>query len=238
MEARSVDVGHGWSWFTCGFRLFARSPGRWMLVSAVVFVLVYVLSRIPVLGGLAFAFLWPVMTAGLLHAAHAADAQRAIDVGNLFYAWRDTTKRNRLLWLGAVALAVSIATAVVMVMVFSATHNRPLAIEGGIEALNAMGPPVLLAMLIVFSVQLVATMALIYAIPLVMFRDIGVNDAIRSSFRACMRNALPLLVFGAVYTVAAVVASLPLLLGWLVLLPASVGMLYCSYKDLYDNLSA
>ena len=55
-----------------------------------------------------------------------------------------------------------------------------------------------------------------------------------SSLRANLRNILPLLVSGVLYLFVAVLATLPLLLGWIVLLPVSVGMLYRSYKDLYE----
>ena len=67
-----------------------------------------------------------------------------------------------------------------------------------------------------------------------MFRGVPAGQAMGSSLRANLRNVLPLLVFGVIYLFIAVLATLPLLLGWIVLLPVSAGMLYLSYKDLYE----
>jgi len=93
-----------------------------------------------------------------------------------------------------------------------------------------------LRLLIVLAPQLIVAMVLAYAVPLVMFRDAAVGAALGSSLEASVRNILPLLVFGLVYFAAAVLVSIPFGLGWLLLLPASVGMLYSSYRDLYEPL--
>ncbi|MEK7797074.1 MAG: hypothetical protein AAB315_06440, partial [Pseudomonadota bacterium] len=92
----------------------------------------------------------------------------------------------------------------------------------------------LLALPVVLGVQLLVALALIYAVPLVMFRGVPASQAMGSSLRANLRNILPLLVSGVLYLFVAVLATLPLLLGWLVLLPVSAGTLYRSYKDLYE----
>lgn len=229
MQARAVDAGQGWSWFVCGFRIFRRSPGLWIVLGISVLVLMAIVLHIPVIGGLALALLSPALSAGLLYAAHAADEQRPVELGHLVQPFRDSAKTHRLLALGAVALGGTVVSVILAV----ATVGTSMMGANDLAAMQLMGTRVLLVILIVLAVQLLVTMAIIYAIPLIMFRDVPVRDAVRSSFTACVRNFLPLLVFSLVYLVAAIVASIPFMLGWLALLPASAAMLYCSYKDIY-----
>lgn len=48
----------------------------------------------------------------------------------------------------------------------------------------------------------------------------------------------PLLVAGLVWTGRAIVATVPLLLGWLVLLPVTHGAWYASYRDIFRQGAA
>jgi uncharacterized membrane protein len=60
----------------------------------------------------------------------------------------------------------------------------------------------------------------------------------KASFAGSMVNVLPFLVYGVVGVVLAIVASIPLMLGWLVLLPVSVASIYTSYCDIYEDGNA
>jgi len=81
---------------------------------------------------------------------------------------------------------------------------------------------VLLAMLFWFAPTLV-----------VLHPEVGVMEALGLSFRACLRNVLPFLLYGVVLFVLAIVATIPLMLGWLVLWPVLIGSIYASYKDIF-----
>jgi uncharacterized membrane protein len=67
------------------------------------------------------------------------------------------------------------------------------------------------------------------------FRGLPAIEALRESFTAVMKNAMPFLVFGLLYLVAAIVASIPVGLGWLVLVPVSLLAAYVSFKDVYGT---
>lgn len=235
MEAKTVDVGRGLSWLSCGWRIFTKNPWVWILLGLAFPVLIFVLAPIP-LGTLVFALLVPGLVAGLLAAARDAEAGRALTFAHLFLAFRDRNRLTPLLVLGGVSLAGALASSGAAFM-FAGSEMREMmeAVRAGREFTPTAGmrEEMMLALLVALAVQLPVTMALVYATPLVMFRGAPAGAAMRSSLNACLRNFLPLLVFGAVYLVFAVVATLPLMLGWIVLLPVSVGMLYCSYKDLY-----
>ena len=76
-------------------------------------------------------------------------------------------------------------------------------------------------------------MAFWFAPALVVFRNLAPVDAAKASFAANLKNLLAFLVFGAVYLVAAIVASIPFGLGWIVLIPVSLLAVYVSSKDVF-----
>jgi uncharacterized membrane protein len=55
----------------------------------------------------------------------------------------------------------------------------------------------------------------------------------KTSFSGCLRNLLPFLVYGVVMLVLAVLATLPIGLGWLILGPMLSASVYTSYRDIY-----
>ena len=233
MEAKTVDVSRGIVWFSGGWRIFMKNPGLWVVLGIIMLAIVVVLSIIPILGVLALSLIMPVLTAGLLYAAREADEGRALDVLHLFQGFRERDKLTPLLSLGGIVLAGFVLSVAVAFLVGGASMVTFM-MGANPEMMRGAAAGMLVALLAGLAVQLVVVLALVYAVPLVMFRGVPAGQAMGSSLRANLRNVLPLLVFGVIYLFIAVLATLPLLLGWLVLLPVSAGTLYRSYKDLYE----
>lgn len=231
MEPKHVQVERGVAWIGCGWKLFAKNPGMW-LVLTVLLVVVFVLLAFLPFGGFVLTLFVPALAAGLLYGAAELDAGRTLELTHLFQGFRDPAKRNALIVLGVVALAAGIASALISAAVMGVGM---MTMDMGDPAYGMMnlGPRALIALLLALTVHLAATVLLYFAVPLVMFRAVPAAAAMQASVRACLRNILPLFVFSLIYTVLAVIASLPFGLGWLVLLPWSVGMFYCSYEDIY-----
>jgi uncharacterized membrane protein len=78
-------------------------------------------------------------------------------------------------------------------------------------------------------------MTFVYSPALVAIKGISPVDAMVLSFRACLRNLLPWFVFFLVSILLAIVATLPLLLGWLVLYPVMMAATFASYRDVFYN---
>lgn len=237
MQARTVDVAHSLSWFSCGWRIFMRSPGWWIVLALAFLILWRLLALVPLLGPLVGTLITPVLGGGLMYAAREADAGRAIELAHLVRGFQERERRNGLLALGGVALAGALTSAITVFVLVGGTMMTMRMADGSPAVagpLAAFGMGMGLAWLVILAVELLVAMALVYAVPLVMLRDVAAGAAMRSSLIACLHNFLALLVFGVIYFFIALLASLPFLLGWIVLLPASVGMLYCSYKDLYE----
>jgi uncharacterized membrane protein len=78
-------------------------------------------------------------------------------------------------------------------------------------------------------------MAFWFAPALVVFHDVSPVDAVKASFAANLKNLMAFLLYGVVYLVAAIVASIPFGLGWLLLVPLSLLTVYASYKDVFGR---
>jgi uncharacterized membrane protein len=59
--------------------------------------------------------------------------------------------------------------------------------------------------------------------------------AMKSSLLACWRNLLPFMLYGAAVAVLWILATIPLMLGLIVLLPVMVCSIYAAYRDLYPE---
>ena len=79
-------------------------------------------------------------------------------------------------------------------------------------------------------------MAMQFAPMLVFFRSVPPLHAMKLSLRAFLHNVGPMLVYGLTLMLLAVLASLPMFLGWVVLLPLIFTSLYASYSDIFPPL--
>jgi hypothetical protein len=108
-----------------------------------------------------------------------------------------------------------------------------LASEGG----AAMGfGAVLGVVLLVIVVMLLAaplTMAMWFAPALVAIHGVSPVDALKRSFFAGVRNWLAFLAYGVVLILLTLAAALPLLLGFLVLVPVVWASMYAGYRDIF-----
>lgn len=232
MDPRLVEAGRGVAWFSCGWQLFTRNPGTWVVLGVLLLVIALGLSYIP-LGGLMLTLFMPAIAGGLLYGAAQQKAGRTLELGHVFQGFRDQARLKPLVVLGAVLLGASVISMMITV-VFMADAMRAMMMNDPAIEMTRPGPGVLIALLLMLTVQLVAAALVYFAVPLVMLGGVSAGDAMQNSLRGCLRNILPLFVFSLIYLAAAVVASIPFGLGWIVLLPWSVGMYYCSYEDIYS----
>ena len=74
-----------------------------------------------------------------------------------------------------------------------------------------------------------------FAPALVALRQTPPVESLKLSVAATLKNVVPFLVFGAIYIVAAIVASIPFGLGWIALVPVSLLTAYVSYEDVFGE---
>ena len=209
-----------------------KNPGLWVVLGAITLIIAVALFLLPVIGKLALSLLMPVFVAGLLYAAREADAGGALDVAHLFQGFREKDRLTPLLALGGIALAGTIVSLALLIRIGGGSMLAMMAggqreMMGG-ESRRRHAPRAAgraggaVASGVGADVRRAAG-----HVP----RRAGQPGHGQQPARH-LRNIPPLLVSGVFYLFVAVLATIPFLLGWLVLLPVSVGMLYRSYKDL------
>jgi uncharacterized membrane protein len=226
---RGVGAGRGWGWITEGWALFRQQPWMWIGIWIVLVVILVVLGVIPLLGPIANAVLWPVFSAGLALGCHALATGEPLEFGHLFAGFRE--RLGTLAGVGAVTLVISfaigMAVAVGMGVGFATMFG------GAQPETQEAAMATLLAGLVMLALMLPLFMAIWFAPLLVVFHEHGVLEAMKASFTGCLRNIVPFLVYGVIGFVLMVLASVPVLLGWLVLGPVMVASIYTAYRDIY-----
>ena len=224
-EPAEVPAGDAMEWFATGWEYVMRDPGTWIGIFVLMVISSFVLSCIP----LGTNLVLPVMTAGV---AMGADAQRRgepLSVECLFAGFR-SPHIMQLLLIGVFTLVGTLlAMVVVMPIMFGMS-----ALAGNADGDSTMGIVMVVVMVAaIFLVVIPLTMATIFAPMLVAFHGLSAMDALLLSLRGCLRNIGAGLVWILVSIVVAILASLPLFLGWLVAAPVMMVANYAAYRAIF-----
>jgi uncharacterized membrane protein len=232
-NGRSVGAGRGWSWIAEGFELFKRQPGIWIALIIVAFVIFLVMGFVPFIGSLAAMVLSPVFAGGIVIGCRALEQDGELELGHLFAGF--SQRFGPLATVGAIYLAAAFVIALAVGLVTGAGVWSILSGGGADDpaAVAGMGLTILLALLIMLALLIPVFMAMWFAPPLIVFHDMGAVQAMKASFVGCLKNIIPFLIYGVILFVFAIFASIPFLLGWLVLGPTMAGSLYTAYRDIY-----
>jgi len=233
MQAKSVNAGQGASWFSCGWNLFKKDFGTWFIMFLIFIGIAIVLSFIPFIGSLALSVITPALIAGFMYSASQMEQGNSIEIGSLFQGFKDKERLNKLLALGGLSLLASILLMFVMFGLVGGSAVMNTSETGAVDPQAMMSAGMGISMLLVLLVALFVSMGFLYATPLVMLDKMAPVESIKTSFSACLKNILPLLVFSVVYFLLAIVAAIPIFLGFLILIPVSILAMYCSYKSIF-----
>lgn len=227
---RSLAGSAGWSWIVTGFGMFRPQAGIWILLALVAIALLVFLYFIPVLGMVLATLLVPVLVGGFMAGCQAIETGAQIELAHLFAGFRAHT--GQLVALGVVAGALTLGAMIPVVVIMGV--GTFAAMMGGEFAGAAMfGMSAALAALLALALSVPITMALWFAPALVMLRGETAVRAIVQSFRGCLRNIVPFLLYGVIVLLLAVAATIPAGLGWLVLGPVLTASIYAGYRDIF-----
>ncbi len=247
-EAIRVPVSRGIDWIVAGWRGFAASPGMWVVLAIIWILITLALQMLPLVGMLAGFFAAPILAGGLLMAADDVHHGREPDLECLFRPVTDTRTRNPVLILSAIYLGANVAVIVLSVIVLIAGAGAAMVRHHGgtipmdpsqvdPAVLFTLGGVALMIGLFIVTLFLLLLVLFYFAIPLVAFGRMEPGRAIATGTRALLRNWAPLTVLGLLYVPMSVLASLPLMLGWLILLPMTFCMWYATYRDVFPGRS-
>jgi hypothetical protein len=238
-------------WIVGGVLLFLRSPGKWIVLLLVLFVAKKMLAAFPVLALAALfsilaVLLMPVFMAGLMDGCMALAEGRRLEFGHLLQGFRRNAAN--LVTIGGISLAGNL---VILMIVLSIGGEAMTAMAKAVGSSQAVTPQVTeelqAAMSKVAKAALAGTalslpllLALWFAPLLVYFDDVRPFQALRLSLIACLRNALPMLVYSLVL-LAALVIVVPVGvrlrefdLGLWLMAPVVIPSIYVSYRDIFS----
>lgn len=229
-DSRRVDAGAGFEWLRQGWAMFVAQPAQWILVSLLMAIILLAVSAVPFIGAFARNLLVPIFIAGMLQACRKTQRGEAPEVRDIFSGFEPPS--GNLVLIGLFFL-------IGMFSIFSITFVMGgSGVVGGLTAGGLFGAgmavsSVLLATILYPVLFVPLVMAVWFAPALVFFNRMSPVEAVKASFSACARNALPFLVYGLIVLILAFFAALPMFLGFLVLLPVLAGSMYASYRDVF-----
>jgi uncharacterized membrane protein len=174
----------------------------------------------------------PVFVGGMMLGCRALQGGGELEVGHLFAGFKEHT--GNLIVLGALNILAGIVVIIpVLVIVGAGTIFGVM--RGDAAGVAAMGGSFMLAGLVALALSIPIYMALWFAPALVVLRGLAPMAAVRESFLGCLKNMVPFLIYGIVLLVPSIFATIPFLLGWLVLLPVVIASIYVAYRDIYGD---
>jgi uncharacterized membrane protein len=231
-EGRRVPAGNGWSWIAEAWAFTGLQRGTFIGIFVIYGLLLVGVSVVPFGGSLAVALFSPVLTAGIVLGCDALRRGERLEVAHLFAGFKSQV--GPLIGLGGISLGAGIAIVLIIVVIFGATYFAMMGSgQPGPENMVTLILMGVLAMLVVVALSIPLYMAVFFAPALIVLHNFKLGEALKASFHACWRNMLPFLVWGVVALVLAIVASLPLFLGWLLLGPVMLVSMYVAYRDIF-----
>ena len=240
-DGASVPTGHGVEWWTHAWRLFTAAPGVWLAITIVYIAILFALSVIPLLGQFAVSLLHPVLAGGIVLGCREQDRGGTLKVSHLFAGFGPKLSPLVILsllyfagWLVIGVVAVGLVLTVIGGGALAAIASGD-AMQTGYVLLTTMSMGALVVLLVCALLIVPLLMAFWFAPPLIVLRNDEPVAAMVTSFRACLANMMPFLVYGILGVAFVVIACIPLLLGLLVLIPVAAATVYTSYKDIFGT---
>jgi uncharacterized membrane protein len=128
---------------------------------------------------------------------------------------------------------VGIIVIVLLAFVLGLGGGIGAAMMGGDAGTGAAVSSIMLGGLLGLALGTPLAMAIWFAPALVVLNELTAIQAMKLSFQGSLRNMLPFLLYGIIGFVLAIVASIPLALGWLALTPTMICSSYVSYREIF-----
>jgi uncharacterized membrane protein len=237
----AVGAGRGAAWWSEGWRFFTLSPIIWIVIAILYLAIMIGLCVIPVIGQIASMLLHPALTAGLMLGCRAQDRGGELTVGHLFAGFGERFSQLVVLallylagWIAIWLVTLSLLVAVIGAGTLGALLSGDM-MRAGFAMLSMLSVGALVVLLVALLLVVPLLMAIWFAPALVVLRGDEPFAAMKTSFTACLRNIPPFFVYGLVGLVLAILATIPLGLGWFVLAPVYAGSIYAGYKDIFGD---
>lgn len=223
-QIRKVPASAGAEWLLGGFALLRRSPFGLGLLGAIFGMLAGAVAMLGMASPmlmlplqLVMALAGPLLIAGMVWAAREVDLGRPAQPGQLLRAVQDGKTARLLATLLPQVAAGVLCVALLFVVIGPAQLQQLVAAveqsqgQARVDPGLIQGFPMgrfLLWLLLALAVGVVAGFFTFIAIPEMMFTASGALEAMKRSFRACIRNLPALVVFFVLLIIAAIAISI------------------------------
>ncbi len=250
VNAKIVPYVQGARWLAEGWRLFKVAPLGWFALVLAYWMLMTLVSLVPVAGPALASVLVPPFSVGFMSAARAAAAGDRLLLGHLFAGFQ--ARLAQQLTLGVIYAALLAALLGASALADGGSLARWLV--GGVRpddaALASNG--FLAALCVSAALYLPVTLMYWFAPLLVAWNGLGVAKSLFYSFFACLLNWRAFLAYGALTVLVAVVLPFVVLTVLLVLtggasattlmfplilvvLPTLFASFYASYRGVFED---
>lgn len=246
---RTAPASHGIDWLVDSFAIFSKYWLAWLVIDVIIIVLKIATFFIPFIGGVVMQILMPVLMGGLMLGCRAQDRGEPFLIEHFFSGFS-----NRFLQLATVGVIQLSGIFLILIFcglmlflviggvdtvmgIYQAAQNAILAQDMNrlIEVTSGMSLIILAVALTGLALYVPLLVLVWFAPALIILDNQDVITAMKNSFIGCMKNVIPYLLYGIIGLVFSIVASIPLGLGWLVLIPMMIISIYLAYKDIFPQ---
>lgn len=230
-EPNHLSIGQGANWIGQSWQIFKERPLLWIgsfLLFGFVAIILSLLTQIPYIGfifSIATSMVSFTLAAGIAYLAYGIDNGLKISFGDLFTGF--SYKLGDFFIMSLIYFGLTILLVLVTVL--------PMAFLVGISTsvTSEMGTSAILIGLVFLLLLIPLIMMIWFAPALILLNDLKPFEAMKLSLKGCLRNVLPFLVYGILAAIIAVIAFIPLGLGWLVVGPLVMISTYIAYKEIF-----
>lgn len=245
---RQLEAGAGASWWGEAWAMFRAAPFEWIGIVIVYIIVSVVLAFVPVIGGIAGTVLAPLFAGGVMLGCDGLARGEPLSVGCLFEGFRGGHFAP-LLVLGLVWIAILVLIALVVVggtllalgaggvaALMRAADSMTFDL-GSIDYATLLSAGMTFAALsaIALVLTVIAASAYWFAPALVVLNGEPPLAALRASFVASWINFGAFLLYGLIGVGLAIAASIPVMLGWLVVGPMTAASAYAGWRTIFGR---
>lgn len=235
VDPQKISASGGIDWIKEGFYYFKQAPLGWIGMMLLFLVITIVLSIIPFVS-IVVNIINPVFVAGFMIACYRLSQGEPFDFKDLFAGFKKNF--SRLAAVGLIYLiSIIVVVAITFGIMFVVVGQEQMATLAQAPDPSALGIPFLILFLAILGLMSAVIMAYIFAPALVVMHDVTAVEAMKLSFKGCMRNILPFLLYGIVALLLSVLAIIPFGLGMLILMPVMTASLFAAYRQIFTKSS-
>lgn len=231
-EPNSLSAGSGFAWIGEAWQIFMARPLLWigLIFTYIGFLFVMMLlSIIPFVGfvvNVAIGIMLPMLMAGVYYIAYGIDNDEEVGFGDVAIAFsQGKLKDFFLLWLWNFLLTLAMGASIAILAIAFGFSSEAVQ--------NSLISILLFLILLAFFIPIL--MMSIFSPILILFHDLEAWEAMKLSFKGCIKNILPFLLNGIAFSLLFIVGFITLGLGFFVIAPMMMICIYVAYRQIFLN---